>query len=374
MENQLCDICNNNVKINFINLSNEQSTSNPCNLKICNNCFHIQSNNDKCTYKNLDTKDSLFKLIVNKIESNKFNNPIKILNMNDNNTKLLDDLYFIYHRDIKTVSLSNLFNPSFFSKHICYKDDLTDWSFEMIKNLYNTFDIIILNSTLTFNKNINDILEKCKKLSHKNTVLLSTSYDILNIHSHVFFLNLNNNIKNIFNTNSMNRLCNKHDLQLINKHTVPSITEKYYNKIVIYEINASTNKLKNNSNSITEDLYNEITLNLYDENIYKTISNNWIKNYNLFNDIIQKYNSQNYNIVIIDKYYTNLINCNNINLITNLNDINIHDKNLFISFDFENFEQKCLDLKLEIQLNYKLNLSKCLILDINLLITYPIYN
>jgi len=373
MENHLCDICNNNVKIDFINLSKEQSKD-TCNLKICNNCFHIQSNNDKCTYKNLDTKDNLFKLIVNKIESNKFNKSIKILNINDNNTKILDDLYFIYNRNIKTVSLSNLFYPSFFSKHICYKQDLTDWSFEMIKNLYNTFDIIILNSTLTFNKNINDILEKCKKLSNKNTVLFSTSYDILNIHSHVFFLNLNNNIKNIFNTNSMNRLCNKHNLQLINKHIVPSITEKDYNKIVIYEIGTNTNILNNNSNLITEDLYNEITLNLYDENIYKSISNNWIKNYNLFNDIIQKYNSQNYNIVILDKSYTDLINSNNINLITNLNNINIDDKNLFIIFDFENFEQKCLDLKLAIQLNYKLNLSKCLILDINLLIAYPIYN
>lgn len=376
MEMTLCIICNNNIQIDFINLSND------IYLKICNNCFHIQSNNDKCIYKKLNTKNRLFNLIVKNIESNKFNNTIKILNINDTNTKILDDLYFIYNKNIKTISLSNLFNPSFFSKHTCYKGDLSDWTFEMLKNIFDTFDIIILNSTLTFNTNINDILEKCKKLSNKNTILFSTSYDISNIHSHVFFFNLNNNIKNIFNTNSMNRLCNKHNLQLINKHEVPykenfdnteTETQKYYNKHVIYEFGLNNN---NTSEIITEYLYNEITLNLYDENIYKTISNNWIKNYNLFNEIIQKYNSQNYNIVILDKSYRNLIdiNKNNINLITNLNDININDKNIFIIFDFENFEKKCLDLKLEIQLNYKLNLSKCLILDTNLLITYPIYN
>ena len=380
MENNLCIICNNNIKIDFINLSND------INLQICNNCFHIQSNSDKSIYKKLNTDNSLFNLIVNKIESKIFKNPIKILNMNDINTKILDDLYFIYNRNVTTVSLSNLFNPSFFSKHNCYKGEFTDWIFETLKNNFTTFDIIILNSTLSFNLNINDIMNKCQKISNENTIIFSTSYDISNIYSHVFFLYLNNNIKNIFNTNSMNRLCNKHNLQLINKHTVSYIKNcdtiehqltktKYLNRIVIYEI--CLNNIHNNSEIIAQYLYDEIIMNLYDENIYKTISNNWIQNYNLFNSIIKKYKSQNYNIVILDKSYTTIINSDLINsdkLITNLNDININDKNLFIIFDVENFEKKCLDLKFEIQLNYKLNLSKCLILDINLLITHPIYN
>jgi len=390
MKHKLCTICNNNITIDFINLSDEDS----CNLRLCNNCFHIQSNNDKCNYKKLNTENVLFNLIINKIESKIFKNPIKILNLNDINTKILDDIYYKYN-NIKTVSLSNLFNPSFFSKHECHKNDLTDWNFNILKNTFDTFDIIILNSTLSFNKNINDILEKCEKLSHKNTILFSTSYDISNIHSHVFFFNLNNNIKNIFNTNSMNRLCNKHNFLLKLKHEIvkdeidkdekdkheivkneiftDETHETYYTKIIIYEFSLKS-KLNSSSEVITEDLYKEILCNLYDENIYKSISDNFIKNYNLFNDMIHKYYSQNYNIVILDKSYKNL---NSINVITNLNEIklqNLYDKYLFIIFDLENFEKIYLDLKLQIQLNYKLNLSKCLILDINLLIVHPIYN
>lgn len=392
--NKSCIICNNQV-IDFVNLSND--ILGDINLKLCNNCFHIQSfeniknsTTNKCFYTNFDTftKDTLFDLISNKIESKIFQNPIKILNINDINTNILDNIYSKYkHKYINTVSLSELFYPSFFSKHTCLKGDLVDWSFEYLKNNYENFDIIILNSTLTFNHDINKILDKCELLSHENTVIYSTNYDFLNIYSHIFLFNLNNNIRNIFTTNSLNRLCNNHDLLLKQKHKVlrdnKNTSENHelqsktndYNNIVIYEIGFKT-RLKEKSSIIIEELCNELTLNLYDENIYKDISNNLISHHILFNNIIKKYILQNYNIVLLDKIINNTSRIsNNIfendRIITNLNRLNNKNKYLFITFDYENFEIIYTKIK-SYKYEYDVNLSKCLILDINLLITYPV--
>ena len=376
--NKKCILCN-NIVIDFIDIENNVENNvldNNINLKLCNNCFHIQSfeNNsskNKCFYKNFNTNNCLFDLICNKIDSKNFQNPIKILNLNDINTNILDNIYSKYkYKYINTVSLSELFYPSFFSKHTCLKGDLVDWSFEYLKNNYENFDIIILNSTLTFNENINKILDKCELLSHENTVIYSTNYDFLNIYSHIFLFNLNNNIKNIFSTNSLNRLCNNHDLLLKEKHKIlrenPNAND--YNNIVIYEIGLKKS-MKDKSSIIIEELCNELALNLYDETIYKDISDNLISNHILFNNIIKKYILQNYNIVLVDK--TDRKTPVNDKIITNLKKLNSQNKYLFITFDYENFQEiykKVNYYKYE----YGVNLSKCLILDINLLISYPI--
>jgi hypothetical protein len=375
MSNNLCIICNNTI-IDFLDLSNNYFNLSNINLKLCNNCFHIQSKlenktNSKYNYKNFNTNNCLFNLICNKIDSKIFQNPIKILNLNDINTNILDNIYTKYkYKYIKTVSLSELFYPSFFSKHTCLKGDLTDWSYEYLKNNFETFDIIILNTTLSFNNNINDILFKCKLLSHENTRIFSTHYDILNIYSHVFILNLNNNIKNIFSTNSLNRLCENNKLLLQNKHKTNKNTSENLINILIYEICLPKHK-HDKSSSIIEELCNDMELNLYDENIYQSISKNLHLNYTLFNDIIMKYHSQNYNIVFLDQ--TDKKFESNINIITNLNNLNINDKYLFITFDYENFQTIYIKLK-SYKYEYDVNLSKCLILDTNLLITYPIHN
>lgn len=392
--NKSCIICNNQV-IDFIDVENNVLDNN-INLKLCNNCFHIQSfENDsskkKCFYKkfntlqcNVDgkgTTDVLFDLICKKIESKIFQNPIKILNLNDINTHILDNIYSKYKtKYINTVSLSELFYPSFFSKHTCLKGDLVDWSFEYLKNNYEHFDIIILNSTLTFNENINKILDKCELLSHENTVIYSTNYDFLNIYSHIFLFNLNNNIKNIFTTNSLNRLCNNHDLLLKGKHKILTdnknnfenkdleIITNDYNNIIIYEIGFKT-KLKEKSPIIIEELCNELALNLYDETIYKDISDNLRSNHILFNNIIKKYILQNYNIVLLDKTENNILG--NDRIITNLKKLNNQNKYLFITFDYEHFQEIYKKVK-SYKYEYGINLSKCLILDINLLISYPV--
>lgn len=365
-----CIICKNNTR-DFLNLNNN------CDLRICNNCFHIQTS-DTCKTKYAYEKlreYKLFDLICSKIDKriNKYNCVIKILNLNDTNTNILNKLYEKYKYNVKTVSVSELFNPSFFSKHYCSKNDLTDWTLEYLQNNYGKFDIIILNSTLSFHNYPNDILNKCYKLSNENTFIFSTNYDFLNLYSHVFLFKLRN-IKHIFNTNSMNRLCDKHNFVLNHKYNgmsngmsseIPNSlsnemlhTDKLIN-IIIYEFSIKK-KVDDFSSVIINGLYDEIKLELYDEQNFKSISNNLKQKYILYNDIITKYESLDYIIIILENSYS----------LDHFN-FNSSNKYLFVILDYDNLNNHIINLKNKI--SYIVNLQKCLILNIKLLITFTFY-
>jgi ATP-dependent Clp protease adapter protein ClpS len=138
---------------------------------------------------------------IKKDEKPNTNKTYKILNVNDKNTDILEKVYNTLLQktqkyNIKTVSISTLFNPSFFSQHDCSKLRLSDYTSDMIKRQHGTFDVIVLNDVLTYTNNPLDVLKCCEKLSNENTIIFS-----INIHSRVFsslkLFNLDNKVDNL---------------------------------------------------------------------------------------------------------------------------------------------------------------------------------
>jgi hypothetical protein len=281
--------------------------------------------------------------ILESIESIKkynTNNTYKILNVNDINTDILDEvckslLQKTSKYNIKTVSISTLFNRSFFSKHNCSKLKLSDYTSDIIKKEHDTFDVIILNDILTYTNNPLDILKSCEKLSNENTIIFS-----INLHTRVFssmkLFTMDKNINSIFNTNSMKRLCHYSGMQLSNC-------------TIIDEWNLFTLKHgmeKDSSKIIIDTLYTEMITNIYNKELYEVLSD-YLKKYksNLQNTIL-KYKSIDYNIIAIsslenDFMYLNFykdyyINSNNIDQLRRFDN---DEKYIIIIYDYLNFNE-----------------------------------
>jgi hypothetical protein len=311
----------------------------------CTICFHIQKNKNESTDQNKQYNNQSVnqnkqyhnkqyhnkeynkeyineEIIKNIISYSDFNtNDIKILVVNDKTSEFIDRIYSslldkISKYNIKTVSVSPFYNSSFFSTHVHYKYNLTDYITDIIKKEYDNFDIIILNDTLTNNENPGFILNNCKKLCKKNSLIISQ-----HIHSKILssieLLNLKNTTCNIFNINSLDTLCKKLQLQL---HHIKYINTSTFLSFII-----------NNNEWITQQivdvLYEEIVDNIYDDSTYTYISNYWNTYIHLVNDFLEKYKSIGYNIVCINSSNDLYHHFDYDNFITSDSLIFLNDKN-----------------------------------------------
>lgn len=376
MENIYC-ICCNNVMDYFLILSETNS------INVCNNCFHLQKSemliND---FRKLVHYDEVkyMKFILKIINRYKNNYKINILNINDNDTNLLDTLLTnminiigIPKTYIKTVSLSLNFKPSYFSKHKCYRDTLCEHSIEYLKTDYNSFDIIILNTTLLTTGNPNEILTMCKDLCDLNTNIFVINYHSMNP---IDYLVIDKFAKNLFTTNSLKRLCTNNGFELDDVQTDND------NNYIFYKI--SVGKRDKVSQNIVSLLYDEMNINVYNIEEYYRTNKEW---YNILyetNKILDRYKLNKYEIIYISRckccegdnflYNNNKINYK-INdviklkeiIIKNINkNININKKFMFIIFNLDEFYLKNILSKI------KINNMKYLIYDIKNLITHPI--
>jgi len=260
-----CIICNNNQYNKFYS-----------SYLYCTECFHIQKKNLKnkeLVQKQLQYNQNPYKqFILNRIRTIN-SDTYKILNLSDTNTVLLDEIYEVLLKktskyNIETVSVSTLFNPSFFSKHKHHKFTLSEYTTDIIKNTYGNFDIIILNDSLNYDNNPQTILKCCEQLSHNNTVLFS-----INLHTRIFssikLFRIDNDINSIFNTNSMKQLCYNSNMQLCNSVSIDEwnlFTIKYGKEVLITQ-------------NIIDTLYDEIITNTYCTSLYYILSNYWLNTY-----------------------------------------------------------------------------------------------
>lgn len=352
---------------NFLNFSQTNS------INVCNNCFHLQKNTQMSSNITLGHYNTeLYKeFVLQSVEKHHKNKKrIKILNINDNNTVLLDqllnDICYIANlpkTSIHTVSLSQNFNPSYFSKHKCYKDILSEDSLRYLKENYDSFDIIILNTTLLTSNNPTQILKQCSHLCNSNSSIIGINYYSINP---IDYMNIDKSLAQFFNTNSLKHICEKNSLQLNNISTNANYS--------FYELTSQhTKQLKRN---VISNLYNEITTNTYCIELYNRITLQWFNTLNETTKLLDRYRSDNYKLVSI----TNCKCCNpdhllynnetidyNINELTKskLNDILENNKSyVFISFN------TCFNLKKYLK-ELKLENTKCLIYDIDNIITHP---
>lgn len=324
----------------------------------CTYCFHIQRINlsetivkEKYSYNQESYKEFVLKKIkdIDWVDQKQVN----VLVINDVNSFLIDSIYDTLSDkfqtyNIKTVSISTLYNNSFFSKHHHNKFILSEYTADILKNEHHHFDVIILNDTLTYSVNPYEILSSCKKLCIDTTTIISINYHAC-ILSSMNLLTLDIHVNNIFNTNSMKTLCNRAKLKLVNvinyKELVISII-KGCEEINIDEV-------------ILDKLYDEITCNLYDNRIYSIFNKYWIKYLENINDIFDKYKTLGYKLIQVsnlpnDKTNFNMIYDGHIqitdignidNIIKNMlergdkkdtNQIETTDRNLLIILKYEN--------------------------------------
>lgn len=242
----------------------------------CNNCFHIQKkklNNKEVQNKQIQYAQSVYnQVIVNRIRTLNCDS-YKILNLGDTNTFILDEIHDVLltktsKYNIQTVSLSTLFNPSFFSKHNCHKFTLSEYITDIIKDKYGSFDVIILNDVLNYTDDPQTILKCCDQLSHSNTVIFS-----INLHTRIFsslkLFKIDNNVNSIFNTNSMKQLCYAVDMQLDNSLSI--------NEWNLFTIKHGKEVLT--TQNIIDTLYDEIVMNTYCTSLYYILSNYWQNTY-----------------------------------------------------------------------------------------------
>lgn len=262
----------------------------------CTNCFHIQKRNLSSglsidRYYTKSFKDFLLKKIDTIDWSNKSH--VNVLVVNDINTELIDSisdtlLQSVSRYRLTTVSLSSLYNGSFFSRHKHNKLSLSDYTSDILKNEYGHFDLIILNDTLTYANDPNSILNSCKKLCKDTTIIMS-----INIHTCILssmnVLLLDNRVNNIFNTNSLKTLCKRSRLQLAN-------VINYNNWMISIILGCEETSIEE---VILDKLYNEITCNLYDKHIYEILNNYWTKYLSNINDVLQTYRTVGHKLIQI---------------------------------------------------------------------------
>lgn len=372
MENTICSVCQdqNQTLQNFLNFSQTNC------INVCNNCFHLQKN--ICVSSNLTSghfnKEKYKEFILKCIKDNHKNKSrIKVLCINDNNTILLDrllnDISYITDlpkTSIYTVSLSLNFNPSYFSKHKCYKDILNQDSLQYLKDQHNSFDIIILNTTLITSKYPDNILKMCSHLCNANSSIIGINYYSINP---IDYMNLDKSFIHFFNTNSLKHICEKNALQLCNISL-----NSYYS---FYEI--SSNHTKQLKYDIISNLYNEITHNIYAIDLYNQITLQWFNTLNETTKLLDRYRSTKYKLVSITDcnccspdhlLYNNETIDYNINELTKskLNDI-LENNQKYIFITFNNSDKNNLHKYLK---ELKIQDIQCLIYDINNLITHPL--
>lgn len=363
-------ICCNNVMQHFLILS-ETNT-----INVCDNCFHLQKSemlNDDYVKLPHYNETMFMKFIFNTIVNYRNDKRLKILNICDNDTNILDTLFTniinftrIPRTYVNTVSLSLNFRPSYFSKHKCYRDVLTENSIKYLKSNYNSFDIIICNTTLLTCKDPNKILKMCKELCNLNTNIFVVNYHSIDP---VDYLIIDKTVKNLFTTNSLKRLCSNNDFELNDIHTE--------NNFSFYKIIFS--KQDKVSDNIVSTLYDEMNVDMYNIDTYVKINVDWYNTLFETFKLLDRYISNKYEVIylfqckccIVDNFIQNNDKIKNkVNDLTKLNSILKKDsKYIFIILKLHNDIVSDLENKLS---KMKIYNMKYLIYDIKNLITVPI--
>jgi len=272
--------------------------------KYCKNCFHIQSSLPVTNYQEMKIQynnDTFTEYVLSQISEIKFDQEqedvnafIKILVLNDTNTKLVDVIYEkmmekVDKYRIKMISASPLYNKSFFSQHSHNKFALTEYISEILWNEWGKFDVIILNDMLTYTKSPCEILKYCKSLSHNNTTILS-----VNLHSSIIYnmelLNMDVNVNNIFNTNSLKLACCNADLKLEQTLVIDKIW-------MLSKISGSNERYV--SKEVANKLYDELTCDIYKNISYDTNDKYWHNYFKNLNNTLKKYSDVGYQLVLI---------------------------------------------------------------------------
>jgi len=239
----------------------------------------------------------LFGEIESLIKSRPSGSPkLKIASIDANNTFILDEIRKRF--DVNTTSISENFNPSYFSPHKCYKLPLEIYAnnYNLQECNYDSFDIIILNDMLHYVDNPVDILNKCKRVCNKNAQIYS-----VNLHTSILvslnYININRNINHIFNTNSMKTTCKYSHLVLDNSFFINN--DKNCNT-QIYKIINNQNEDEDEripNQNIVESLYDEICLGLYNITPYYYIRDYWDTYFQMCNITFNKYRNKNFRII-----------------------------------------------------------------------------
>ena len=202
----------------------------------------------------------LFKEIEDLLESK---GKINIVSIDDSDTVLLDLIKGRFSGNVKTISISEKFNPSYFSEHKCYKLSL-DMYTDMDNDIVGTFDVIILNGMCNITPDPINFLKKCKTICNSDgyiysmklnvSVLLARSLDALI------------NTRHIWTTHSVKKLCQYSEMLLSDIYKVPDSNYK------IYKIAKNNDKL---TTPIVEDLYDEMCYGFYNIALYQYIKHFW---------------------------------------------------------------------------------------------------
>lgn len=235
---------------------------------ICFNCFHISkylkdseptSNSDN----NKNVKEScnsiflqyLFKEIEDLIESK---SKINVVSINGSDTILLDLIKSRFSGNVKTISISEKFNPSYFSEHKCYK-----LSLDMYTGMdnYDTFDVIILNGCTP---DPIHLLKKCKTICNSDGYIYSMKLNASVLLTQSLEPLINK--RHIWTTHSVKKLCQYSEMLLSDIYKVPESNNK------IYKIAKNNDKL---TKPIVEDLYDEMCYGFYNITLYQYIKHFW---------------------------------------------------------------------------------------------------
>jgi hypothetical protein len=216
---------------------------------LCTNCFHITSK--KNTINQLVPDFSISNLNLMSFQ----NKTIKIIDLNFNNSQILDNFEdFFNNKKVNTLTVgitpSSFTNMEFKDHRIINKMLNRDTCLEL-QGLYSNFDIIIYNNIQNHN-NPHAILDYCKSISNKDSFI---------------YLTTNKNITSLsnFSTNSMNQLCNRNNL-ILNNIYINQDGNRIYE--IVY------NRTQNSN--VINILYNEMINNYYEEQLYYSVYLHWL--------------------------------------------------------------------------------------------------
>jgi SAM-dependent methyltransferase len=200
----------------------------------------------------------LFKEIEDLIESK---SKINVVSIDGSDTDLLDLIKSRFSGNVNTISISEKFNPSYFSEHKCYK-----LSLDMYVNMdnYDTFDVIILNGMCNITPDPINLLKKCKMICNSDGVIYSMKLNVSVLLSRN--VELFNNTRHIWTTHSVKKLCQYSEMLLSDIYKVPNSNNKIYT--ICKGRRQGNEKL---TKPIVEDLYDEMCYGFYDFALYQYI-------------------------------------------------------------------------------------------------------
>ena len=298
----------NTLDYNPLHLNAEEEF--PLHLHFCPECYHVQLNcvvNPDKLFKNYlyvsGTSKTLKKYfdefaIFTLLQTEMTNKELKVLDIACNDGTQLDS-FITQHEliDYKNINITtvgvdpaeNIYNSisSHKTQHDIYCEFFTESTVNKLKKKYGKFDIIIAQNVFAhidypgeFLKYASELMDENSSLyiqtSQKNMVLenqFDTAY-----HEHLSF----------FNTNSMDKLCQKHDLVLNNIYDTDIHGTSY-----IFKINTKVDD-KSNKNEVLKDESNK---GIYSDMTYKLYNLKCLKYKNDFNNKVIEYKLQDKQVI-----------------------------------------------------------------------------